>query len=265
MANVLVEETYLEEIADAIREKNGLTATYKPDQMATAIRNIKTSTSNVVVSADEVLRAVVDRSITALTEDTITTVGKYAFAYAEDLNNINLSACETIKDYGFYNSGLINIDLPAVYRVGNNAFASCANIESIDLSNAVEFGNYVLSSCSKLKTAKLNSNPETAIAGTLGNYTFAGTTGLELVDFGYINNLGSNPFGYSSSKSHSFPNLILRYNGVVSFSNTGATGLKTGCYIYVPRAQVEKYKASSLWGGWANYIRAIEDYPNICG
>ena len=37
MANVLVNETYLEDIADAIRGKNGTQNTYKPGQMADAI------------------------------------------------------------------------------------------------------------------------------------------------------------------------------------------------------------------------------------
>ena len=40
MANVLVEETSLSNIASAIREKNGGSATYKPGEMAAAISNL---------------------------------------------------------------------------------------------------------------------------------------------------------------------------------------------------------------------------------
>lgn len=40
MSKVLVTESYLEDIADAIREKNGTQNTYTPAQMATAISNI---------------------------------------------------------------------------------------------------------------------------------------------------------------------------------------------------------------------------------
>lgn len=40
MSKVLVTETYLEDIADAIRAKNGLSDTYMPSEMATAISNI---------------------------------------------------------------------------------------------------------------------------------------------------------------------------------------------------------------------------------
>ena len=40
MANVLVEESYLQSIASAIRSKNELSDTYTPSQMAPAILNI---------------------------------------------------------------------------------------------------------------------------------------------------------------------------------------------------------------------------------
>ena len=40
MANVLVEESSLQSIANAIRSKNGLSDTYTPSQMSTAILNI---------------------------------------------------------------------------------------------------------------------------------------------------------------------------------------------------------------------------------
>lgn len=42
MANVLVEEQYLQDIADAIRVKNGSNNTYTPAQMANAISSITT-------------------------------------------------------------------------------------------------------------------------------------------------------------------------------------------------------------------------------
>lgn len=40
MSKVLVTETYLEDIADAIRSKNGSTDTYTPAEMASAISDI---------------------------------------------------------------------------------------------------------------------------------------------------------------------------------------------------------------------------------
>ena len=42
MAKKLYEESNIQAIADAIREKNGKTDTYKPSEMAAAITNIPT-------------------------------------------------------------------------------------------------------------------------------------------------------------------------------------------------------------------------------
>ena len=42
MAQVLVTETYIEDIADAIRDKNGTSNTYTPAQMAAAIEALET-------------------------------------------------------------------------------------------------------------------------------------------------------------------------------------------------------------------------------
>ena len=45
MANALIEKQYVQDIADAIRSKNGLTTKYKPGQMDDAISAIDTDPS----------------------------------------------------------------------------------------------------------------------------------------------------------------------------------------------------------------------------
>ena len=49
MANVLVQEQYLQDIADSIRAKNGTSNTYKPGQMSTAIDNIPSGGQPIVI------------------------------------------------------------------------------------------------------------------------------------------------------------------------------------------------------------------------
>lgn len=51
MANVLVEETSLSNIASAIRVKNGSTAVYKPGEMAAAISNLPTGGGDIKIYA----------------------------------------------------------------------------------------------------------------------------------------------------------------------------------------------------------------------
>ena len=62
--------------------------------------------------------------------------------------------------------------------------------------------------------------------------------------------------------------LILRSETMCSLGNTNAftnssIALGTG-YVYVPRALVDTYKANTNWKTYANQIRAIEDYPDVC-
>lgn len=49
MATVTINDSHLTNIANAIRGKNGGTATYKPSEMGTAITNIKTIPSESFV------------------------------------------------------------------------------------------------------------------------------------------------------------------------------------------------------------------------
>lgn len=63
--------------------------------------------------------------------------------------------------------------------------------------------------------------------------------------------------------------LILRADTVCTLSNANAftsSAVASGTgYIYVPSALVDSYKAASNWSTYAAQIRAIEDYPDICG
>jgi hypothetical protein len=63
--------------------------------------------------------------------------------------------------------------------------------------------------------------------------------------------------------------VILRVNKVCTLANVSAfnnTPIKNGSgYVYVPSALVDSYKAASNWSTYAAQIRAIEDYPEICG
>jgi hypothetical protein len=66
----------------------------------------------------------------------------------------------------------------------------------------------------------------------------------------------------------SFVALILRADNVIPLGNTNAftnSTVATGTgFIYVPSALVDSYKAATNWITYANQIRAIEDYPDIC-
>ena len=64
--------------------------------------------------------------------------------------------------------------------------------------------------------------------------------------------------------------LILRNTNAVctlvgTLSYSGGVAANGAGYIYVPAALVDSYKAATNWSAYASNIRAIEDYPDICG
>jgi hypothetical protein len=99
MANVLIDDTYLKNIADAIRDKNNTTYTYKPSQMAAAIENIKSSDGDA-----DLLEGIAQISFSGLVDDGI------SYDYSEYTNQIcgdsftmpALTANVTEKDEGTY-------------------------------------------------------------------------------------------------------------------------------------------------------------------
>lgn len=81
-----------------------------------------------------------------------------------------------------------------------------------------------------------------------------------------LGNLPAQTFNVCSALTE----LILRKsNSICTLSNVNAInntpiGKGTG-YVYVPSALVYSYKGNTNWSAFANQIRAIEDYPEICG
>ena len=178
MANVLVEETSLSNIASAIREKSGGSATYKPGEMAAAISNLPTGGNN----EDEILT----RSGSGdYVNDRIEKIGGGAF-YQTNYSTITLSNVKVMDGASIirFNNNLTTLNLPALttitctyvepskstkygMQISNNAslttlsegaFAN-SDITSIILpENIVNLGNGVFENCEKLKDVQLGQS-----------------------------------------------------------------------------------------------------------
>ena len=100
---------------------------------------------------------------------------------------------------------------------------------------------------------------------SIGAYAFYFRSKLTTADFHAVTRIGSDAFYYCSALTA----LILRSGTMATLRSTNAfdnTPIQSGTgYIYVPAALVDSYKAASNWSTYANQIRAIEDYPDICG
>ena len=100
---------------------------------------------------------------------------------------------------------------------------------------------------------------------SIGDSAFYSCSALTAADFPAATSIGNSAFQYCSKLN----TLILRSGTMATLGNTNAfsnTPISSGTgYIYVPAALVDSYKADSKWSTYSNQIRAIEDYPEICG
>ena len=124
----------------------------------------------------------------------------------------------------------------SVTVIGDRAFAMCATLTS------VRFG----------------------AAEHIVQYAFTGCTNLARADFAAVTSIESDAFNGCQLTC-----LILRSTQIVELKSISAFQngpIKSGNgYIYVPAALVDSYKAATKWSTCAAQIRAIEDYPDICG
>ena len=98
----------------------------------------------------------------------------------------------------------------------------------------------------------------------MGNYSMQGCTSLEMLDLYCKVTFGMDVLKNCSALTA----LILRSTEAISLRNgdiLSGTPIVSGTgYIYVPAALVDTYKAAAHWYKYANQIRAIEDYPEVC-
>ena len=100
-------------------------------------------------------------------------------------------------------------------------------------------------------------------ASALGSFYVC--SNLEKIDFDVLEEMKDADFYRCSALTA----VIIRSPAVCTMSDSNAfksTPIASGTgYIYVPAALVDSYKAATNWTKYANQIRAIEDYPDICG
>lgn len=179
-------DTYYGEIATAIRAKNGTNNTYTPSQMANAIGAIST------------MDALIERNSTSVTTN-VTSVGNYAFYHYTGLTDINMPNVTRIGNNAFEGCGVILTQLPTgITYIGEYAFNECYNVALTSLpENLTEINQRTFRSCSNLAITKL-PNGVTRI-NTAAFYGCRNIPFLDCSDFTHIPVLeNSNAFGNST-------------------------------------------------------------------
>lgn len=127
MAKVLIDDSYLEDIADSIRAKNGTQTTYKPSQMSTAIDNLPSGGGGGTPNWSEIGYSSVPQSVM---DD---------FYIAKDI-------------YDNWDNTITSMEeMFADYRIGFFPLVDTSNV--VNMNNA--FSNTYLNECPLIDTSKV--------------------------------------------------------------------------------------------------------------
>ena len=90
-------------------------------------------TVNVAATAtDERFKQLVERTITDISDDTVTSVGDYAFGYCKQLTSVNLPLVTSVGHHAFQSCTLLtSVNLPLVTSVGSSAFYICPQLSCV--------------------------------------------------------------------------------------------------------------------------------------
>ena len=187
----------------------------------------------------------------------------------------------SVASYMFYDCrGLTSIDLPNVTTIATNAFGRCVGLKTLDFPKCKTLAGAVFTSCNGVTSANFpvltsivsDFNSCTAMKEfyapmlqTIGNQAFYFCQNMVKFDLPSLKSIGTHGFNACSKLTV----LILRSETLCTLANTNGflnTPVAKGTgYVYVPKALLEQYKAATNWSTYAAQIRAIEDYPEICG
>ena len=140
------------------------------------------------------------------------------------------------------------------------SFSGFIFLTSVDLPNAKTLYYYTFDNCEALSSVSIPS------VEFIKACVFRQCISLEKIHFGsQIKTLGHIAFEDCSS----LKTLIIHNTTEVCElvdSSLRNTPIENGeGYIYVPKELVDEYKSATNWSEFADQIRAIEDYPEICG
>lgn len=112
--------------------------------------------------------------------DTITTIGKSAFAGCKYLTNVTLPDTVTsIGDGAFAETGLTNIVLPnKLAAISDSVFKNCLDLKSVSMPDAItSIGDEAFLYCESLATINLPTK-----LNSIGNHAFMGCTALKEIN-----------------------------------------------------------------------------------
>lgn len=143
MSNVLIEQSTLSNIADAIRAKNGLSNTYTPSQMINAINSLVKTGYNVI--------DICNRNISGFISGSTSIIGAYAFTGCSNITSISFANCTRISSCAFSSCvKLSSMYLPNVTSIEGSAFYGCKSLTYINFSQITSLFGGTFGYCENL-------------------------------------------------------------------------------------------------------------------
>lgn len=176
-------------------------------------------------------------------------MGFYTFGKGGGNNNVTLSSSILDRSITELTSSITSL---GTYALGN-----CSKLISLNLPEVISCASYAMQNCTALTDISMPK------VNVLGNFCFYQCRALKKVYLPSINQIGGNCFTGSGLETLIIPCAELCVLVGNSFKDTPIE--KGTGYIYVPSELAEEYKAATNWTVYGEQIRAIEDYPEVCG
>ena len=199
-------------------------------------------------------------SLTRLDLPNATILNGYLAYNCSSLTELNMPSASSGKGYAIAGTKIEHISLPKFANPGSSVFRDAKYLRTVYMPSLVRVEQSIFMGCSALETVTF---PKATHVGSQAMY---GCSALTYVDLPICKRIDSKGF-YNCT---ALETLILRKSDdICTLANVNAfTGTKISSgdgYIYVPAAFVDSYKSATNWSAYASQIRAIEDYPDVCG
>ena len=212
-------------------------------------------------STASVARKIIDRTVTSVESDAVTSVGEYAFYNVSTLESIKFPNATTIGNYAIFSCGtLTSVEIPNATTIGEYALANNSKVETLNLPNVTTAGSNAFANCTAIVSINIPS------LSVVNSNTFSKCNALNSLDLRVATSIGQNAFKNCTVLN----TLILRSTTVCSLAmasvldGTPFASGKAGGTLLVPSALIESYKTAYGWttiyGYGHNRFLALEDY-----
>lgn len=172
------------------------------------------------------------------------------------IKEITSNAIHPIEGALEHCGGLETANFPSAVEVSYSMFRSCTSLKNVSFPKAEAIYSDAFYDCGSLEAVNFPS------VTTIDSYAFEQCVNLSKVDLGQAQSIHGAAFYDCSNLTV----LILRGENVcILGSGLQGTSLRSRGHVYTLKKLVDTYKKTTNWAAIADRIRAIEDYPEICG